>query len=591
MKLCRVKTYDTDLFYKDLWCTLARDFRSTLGNDFCVEQEFALRKDVRSFRDVNYPVCYLQDTHRFKAYYQMKSLFKRYTFRHDKFNADDVALRTSQKFHETQIRIATGTWNRTYRSSLVITKARSIIRSILGEFDHQEHIAACRFARNATVHNPATESNLDRKLCGPVSATNDQLKWFKTILGEDHLLTDCMSSPVPFVTDRYTIVDALPLVQVPKKFDVNRTIMPNTTLGSYYTYGLGIMIGSRLKSIGIDIQRSQEKHRKIVRIFSKTLTHATADLSAASDSFTSELVNALVPRKWFNALRLGRCKYFSEGEKKYYLSSFCTMGIGFTFQLETLLFYGILKAIQELSHVKGFISVYGDDLIYPSSMHKYVVGIFSDINFILNRDKTFVKEPFRESCGGDYYYGCDVRPFQPEGVRQELSKKRYAVFLYKTLNGLLRRWSEYEIPQTRRFILLEILRVDSVIYQVPMDFPDHSGYKVESINRDPLIPWFIPQLDDNISYVCRFYSFVTPTRPVLYQLPFYWEKLQSLATCKDESLYGSSRDILRWMVVKTNRWRSRISNMKYCYRLVAHYDRKRSALKIVNQNASVINWR
>jgi hypothetical protein len=216
------------------------------------------------------------------------------------------------------------------------------------------------------------------------------------------------------------------------------------------------------------------------------------------------------------------------------------MGNGLTFPTETLVFYVIVKAIAELSEVRGLISVYGDDLIYPSGLHKYVAAIFPQLKFKLNLDKTFVKAPFRESCGSDFYRGVDVRPAFLPDEHQLLTRTKYSVWLYKTYNALIRRWDEKEISTTLFYLLTEISRIGLKVFRVPPSYPDTAGIKV-------LNPWVIPmdaQVLDWSPISVRFYSgsrwfsfsylSTQPSnRAVVTTLPYYWLSLQGLTDFSD----------------------------------------------------------
>jgi hypothetical protein len=88
------------------------------------------------------------------------------------------------------------------------------------------------------------------------------------------------------------------------------------------------------------------------------------------------------------------------------------MGNGYTFELETLIFYGLCLAVCDLLRVKDHrISVYGDDIIVPTEMVPKLLEILTYSGFTPNTKKTHVTGPFRESCGKHYFSGYDVSPF------------------------------------------------------------------------------------------------------------------------------------------------------------------------------------
>lgn len=87
------------------------------------------------------------------------------------------------------------------------------------------------------------------------------------------------------------------------------------------------------------------------------------------------------------------------------------MGNGFTFELESLLFYAITRVVCRLSGKAGRISVYGDDIIAPAAVVPRLIRIFYWLGFRTNAKKTFWRGPFRESCGKHWYRGYDFSPF------------------------------------------------------------------------------------------------------------------------------------------------------------------------------------
>lgn len=534
---------DTDRFMVRLFNCLKTDFRN-IHSDVADGMDVS---DIVSFRQASFPTYWLSPPSYFKRRYQLESLFKRYRFANDQYTEDELQERTIAKFLETQNRIAVKR-SATLRSFLVLQRARCIVKGILGSYDEEEHFLACKFGSKADVGCPAASAYLDTKLLkADVSGSFEHRRWFKqNYLRTDDILSDILEQrAVPFSKEdpadtTLGCTESLKLVSVPKKYNILRSIMPNTRIGTFFTLGLGKVIEKRLVKAGLNIKRLQSLHKVWARRYSKTKTHVTADLSAASDSFTWELIARLVPRKWLHILAKGRLTTVTISGKNYKLESFMTMGIGFTFPLQTLLFYSIVKATMELSGVYGRVSVYGDDLIYPTRVHRFVSQIFTDIGFILNDDKTFVRHDFRESCGGDYYCGHDVRPYQPEGQHALLPPKPFAVLVYKTINGLLRRWEPEEIPTALNFLYQEVVGCIGVLHQVPPSFPDHSGVKVCSPNYK--LPWYQPwvkvKVNENKSYCFAFLSIQPRDRVVEAQYAYYWEKLRSFGTTLECDPFG-----------------------------------------------------
>jgi hypothetical protein len=357
----------------------------------------------------------------------------------------------------------------------------------------------------------------------------------------------------------------LNLVEVPKTWKTYRLITPLTLLGLFFSYGIGRVVQSRLKDAGLDISRLQEIHAAIIKAYSVTCSHVTADLSAASDSITSEMLNRILPRPWYVALKKTFVRQLNIDGRMVSTASVLPMGNGATFPVETLVFYCIIKAIGELTETEGTYSVYGDDLIYPTPLHKYVVGIFPQLHLKLNSEKTFVDYQFRESCGSDYYRGQDVRPYFLKGDAEYLTRVRYEAFLYQVYNGLTARWEPLEIRQTLTWLLSELSVVSHGVCRVPPSFPGYSGIKVERFTDVPLDYHLLPFKPINARFVNGTldyqFDYLTETskqRIVEFTQPYYWLALQGLNDEVDES-YSYKKESFTDRAFKS--WLHRLSRL------------------------------
>lgn len=542
--------YNTDTTMKNIWLSLVRDFRTFRGLTYAQECETKLLCNMQDYRAHKWPERFQASVYIFKQDYQLENLFKRYRFDKDAFTDEQLQQITAEKFIATQQRIAEPAKEASLADFAVMQRARLIVKSILGPYDLQEHYESCQFGRRASVGTPLSQSYLDVKASPPFTGSCEQQSWFDKYLATDRVLSQHIYNVrKKEQTPLYTDCASLTLTNVPKSYKTYRSIMPNTDIGAFYTSGLNTMLEERLKSIKIDLSRQPVRHRIWAKKASEDKRYVTADLSAASDSFTFEMLNRLIPRTWLRALNLGRIRYAVIREQKYPLVSFMTMGIGFTFPLQTILFYALLKSMAELTNIGGRISVFGDDLIYPRKLHKYVVHFFPHFKLLLNSEKTFNHVNFRESCGGDYFHGVDVRPFQPEGSFQLLDGIHYAAFCHKVINGLLLRWDETEIPSTLHFLYRECIRSLGCLLQVPPSFPDHSGIKVQTPQKTWFMNWAPVKWHKDKQQLCFGYlQEEGPDRIVIHQLPYYWEALQPPK--KEPTVWSVPRETLRWRRMK-----------------------------------------
>lgn len=200
------------------------------------------------------------------------------------------------------------------------------------------------------------------------------------------------------------------LFTVPKNSKIDRVAAKEPDLNMFAQKGIGNFIRSRLRSQGVDLN-DQTVNQSLAKIGSRDNVLATIDLSSASDTVCHSLVHRLLPEQWYDLLDTCRSRRTRVDGVYHELNMFSSMGNGFTFELESLIFWALARGIAYLKGIRGRINVYGDDIIVPSQMYPMMEKFLSYFGFIMNKDKSFGKGPFRESCGKHYFQGCDVTPF------------------------------------------------------------------------------------------------------------------------------------------------------------------------------------
>lgn len=210
--------------------------------------------------------------------------------------------------------------------------------------------------------------------------------------------------------DRLNVRESSILFTVPKKSDIDRVACKEPSCNALLQRSVGEHIARRLRKMcGIDLS-DQSRNRSLAQQ-ALNLGLATIDLSSASDTITKQLVINCLPFEWWSLLSDLRVDECVIDDDIHSFEMFSSMGNGFTFELETLLFYAITNYTCRKAGVKGVISVYGDDIIASSAIVPRLSRVLSYVGFKLNTKKTHAKGPFRESCGGHYYRGFDVTPF------------------------------------------------------------------------------------------------------------------------------------------------------------------------------------
>jgi len=199
------------------------------------------------------------------------------------------------------------------------------------------------------------------------------------------------------------------IVTVPKTALVDRTIAIEPLLNGYLQSGVDVFMRRRLRRVGIDLtDQSRNQRLAMLGSYDHSDPYITIDLSSASDLISKNLVRALLPPAWYAFLDAIRSPAYQldDGVAKRY-HKFVSMGNGFCFPLETLIFASVCQLYSKTS---TDFTVYGDDIIVRQSISAKVLKTLWQIGFRHNPEKTFLKGPFRESCGADWFAGRDVRP-------------------------------------------------------------------------------------------------------------------------------------------------------------------------------------
>lgn len=256
---------------------------------------------------------------------------------------------------------------------------------------------------------------------------------------------------------------------VPKTDSIARTICTEPSLNMFYQLGLKALIERKLAKVyGIDFSIQPDRNRRLTRIGSEDMSFSTIDLSSASDNFSLELLNWLLPQNssamgLFQLLR-SRSTLLPNG-KKVELHMVSTMGNGFTFPLQTLLFSCAVAAVYKTYDIKAYnradrqnFAVFGDDIVVLTETYERLCHLLSLLGFKVNSDKSFSKGYFRESCGHDYFHGHNVRGVYIKDLSTQQARysainrlnewtSRSGIPLTRTVGYLLRTVRYYPIPR------------------------------------------------------------------------------------------------------------------------------------------------
>lgn len=317
------------------------------------------------------------------------------------------------------------------------------IRYVIGETPNLSDIYdKCYFGPGASVGVHGNATNLKRKIASDWSVSPSAFLYARSaVLNNWHLVEllarqnvggyVCLDPELLYkkFKDRCAIRAYNKIAFVPKTVTTFRSIAVEPLLNGYVQTGIDQVLRGRLRRIGIDLS-DQSINSEMARQGSLSDgddSFVTIDLSSASDSISIGLCRLLLPPDWFELLNSVRSSSYADGDKVTRYHKFCSMGNGFCFPLETLLF---TAACASLNCGKAGVDfhVYGDDIIVRKKHATKLISLLLEMGFEVNSKKTFIEGPFRESCGTDWYNGVDVRPFILDFELNELSS------LFKILN-------------------------------------------------------------------------------------------------------------------------------------------------------------
>lgn len=279
---------------------------------------------------------------------------------------------------------------------------------------------------------------------------------------------------------------------VPKNDEISRVICIEPTLNTFFQLGLGRILETRLfEKFGISLSSQPFKNRDLARLGSITDGLSTIDLSSASDSMSLRMLRTVLPFAFMQQLEKYRCGSIDiKGRGTIELHMVSTMGNGFTFPLQTILFASIVTACARFRGLKldgrsseSLWGVFGDDIICPRLITSDVLTLLDLLGFSVNSEKTFVEGPFRESCGADFFRGVNVRGvyLQKLNTPQSLYVAANQLIRFETQSGIsLGRTISYILSNIRDILFVPPYEDVSSGLHVPLDivrrvFPRQRG--------------------------------------------------------------------------------------------------------------------
>lgn len=315
-------------------------------------------------------------------------------------------------------------WGLGFEDTRFIFRAAQIMRDLLGERPPKDWFRYCEFTGGASTSRKRSESHPALKwwASSPLHVTPLALRHlldFKEqcavvdVAWSDPGILSCgtYSDTRPF----YKVVPGSHLAFVEKNYKTKRAILLEPDGNMLLQKGVGKVIRRCLRAVGINLN-SQSRNQQLAFAGSISGSLGTIDISAASDSVTLALLRVLLPWEWYQLIYELRSPCFKDGDEWFTMRKVSSMGNGFTFELESAVFYCIAQAVIDLTYPADTrIAIFGDDIIIASGSCAQLIRTLNQCGFEVNTEKSFWEGPFRESCGKHYHSGADVTPVYIKG--------------------------------------------------------------------------------------------------------------------------------------------------------------------------------
>ena len=333
------------------------------------------------------------------------------------------------------------------------------------------------------VHGKAT--NLARKFGGVWTVSPTAREYARSaVLRNFHLVELLNHRESPFVCldleelkrnfdSRSRTVSYNKVTFVPKTVKTLRSIAVEPLLNTFVQKGVDSVMRLRLQRVGIDLKH-QSINSEMARqgsLSDEPESFVTLDLSNASDSISIGLVRELLPPDWYFFLESIRSKEYELDGELYTYQKFCSMGNGFCFPLETLIFTAACVAVGAGAAPVKF-HVYGDDIVLRKRYAEDLIVLLNDMGFEINLQKSFISGSFRESCGSDWFSGDDVRPVTLDFELNNLES------LFKILNLSRRSWRTIAFFEGVRDLLISRIPSELRFFR-PVAGPENTALTVE----------------------------------------------------------------------------------------------------------------
>lgn len=301
-------------------------------------------------------------------------------------------------------------------SEWLLSAVKRKIAWMLGNFDFESFFALASWGPGATTSITGVDTSSARKF-----REGKHISWKLYTAVGSFLVTEypnwfsCQQD-----VESLEIRNSSKLLTVTKNAKTDRPICVEPDINIWFQKAIGFMIRRALARAGFDLD--DDTGNQLAAWAGSILgTIATVDFSSASDLFAKLAVRELLPADWFWVMDLCRtpCYAMPDGTV-HVLEKFSSMGNGYTFEMESLIFVCMALAVHEYldlpthqaceGKVVRAVNIFGDDVTLDTKAYDLYKKFSAFLGFVVNDEKSFSSGYYRESCGSHFFNGADVKP-------------------------------------------------------------------------------------------------------------------------------------------------------------------------------------
>lgn len=289
--------------------------------------------------------------------------------------------------------------------------------------------------------------------------------------------------------DNLIIVRGSRYAEVAKTNRINRSIACEPTGNAFLQKGVGRWLRKRFRYVyGCDLDTQTSINRYLASIC-EDYRLSTVDLENASSTIASEFIRYITPLDWANHLDELRSNMIAIDGKWKHLSQHASMGNGYIFELESIVFRCIIDTVSEIiGSDTHFNATFGDDIICRQTDVDEICAALKYCGFLINEKKTYRKGNFFESCGRHYFNGELCTPAYQKAVVYSKRKDLMSFELIAMHNRLYRwalRTDDFELVNDELLLLrMKFLRMNGKIPYQPQCLESDVGFLTAEFQAD-----------------------------------------------------------------------------------------------------------